>query len=73
MMVLGGPVSGGKMFGRWPGLEPEQLYEKRDLAVTTDYRDVLGELISRHLGQSTDRVFPGYRSGEPLGLLNARI
>ncbi len=69
MMVLGGPVRGGKVYGRWPGLEPEQLYEKRDLAVTTDFRDVLAELVSRHLGQKTEPVFPGYKSGEPFGLL----
>jgi uncharacterized protein (DUF1501 family) len=69
MMVLGGPVRGGKVYGRWPGLEPEQLFEQRDLAVTTDFRDVLGELVGRHLGQKTDQVFPGYTPGEPLGLL----
>jgi len=69
MMVLGGPVRGGNVYGRWPGLEPEQLYEKRDLAVTTDFRDVLAELVSRHLGQKTEPVFPGYKSGEPFGLL----
>ncbi|HEY2572946.1 MAG TPA: DUF1501 domain-containing protein, partial [Verrucomicrobiaceae bacterium] len=51
MMVLGGPVRGGKVYGRWPGLAPEQLYEKRDLAITTDFRDVLGELVRTHLGQ----------------------
>ena len=69
MMVLGGPVRGGHVYGRWPGLEPEQLFERRDLAVTTDFRDVLGELASRHLGQQNDQVFPGYKPGEPLGLL----
>jgi len=70
MMVLGGPVRGGKVYGRWPGLEKEQLYEGRDLAVTTDYRDVLGELVSGHLGQKNlAQVFPGYRPGESLGLL----
>jgi uncharacterized protein (DUF1501 family) len=69
MMVLGGPVRGGKVYGRWPGLEPEQLFEKRDLAVTTDFREVLGELVSQHLGQKIDQVFPGYTPGEPLGLL----
>src|SRR5262249_42428953 len=57
MMVLGGPVRGGTIYGRWPGLEPEQLYEKRDLAVTTDFRDVLGELVSHHLGQNMNQVF----------------
>jgi len=70
MMVLGGPVRGGKVYGRWPGLEKEQLYEGRDLAVSTDYRDVLGELVSGHLGQKNlAQVFPGYRPGESLGLL----
>jgi uncharacterized protein (DUF1501 family) len=69
MTVLGGAVRGGQIYGRWPGLEPEQLYERRDLAVTTDFRDVLGELVSQHLGQKIDQVFPGYKPGEPLGLL----
>jgi uncharacterized protein (DUF1501 family) len=69
MMVLGGSVRGGKIYGRWPGLEPEQLYEKRDLAVTTDFRDVLGELVSRQLGQNIERTFPGFTPGPPLGLL----
>jgi len=70
MMVLGGPVRGGKVYGRWPGLEKEQLFEGRDLAVTTDYRDVLGELVSGHLGQKNlAQVFPGYQPGESLGLL----
>jgi uncharacterized protein (DUF1501 family) len=71
MFVLGGPVRGGKVYGRWPGLEPEQLYEKRDLAVTTDFRDVLGELVERHLGQKTASVFPGYQSSNNLGLIKA--
>jgi uncharacterized protein (DUF1501 family) len=69
MTVLGGPVRGGRIYGRWPGLEPDQLFERRDLAVTTDFRDVLGELVSHHLGQSAGQVFPGYKPGAPLGLL----
>jgi uncharacterized protein (DUF1501 family) len=69
MMVLGGPVHGGKVYGKWPGLAPEQLYENRDLAVTTDFRDVLGELVRKHLGQNSDKVFPGYKSGDSLGLM----
>jgi uncharacterized protein (DUF1501 family) len=70
MMVLGGPVRGGKVYGTWPGLEKEQLFEGRDLAVTTDYRNVLGELVSGHLGQKNlAQVFPGYQPGESLGLL----
>ena len=71
MMVLGGPVRGGQIYGRWPGLEPEQLYERRDLAVTTDFRDVLGELVGRHLGQKIEPVFPGFIPHDPLGLLRA--
>ena len=50
MFVMGGDVKGGKVYGKWPGLEREQLYEGRDLALTTDFRDVLGELVSRHTG-----------------------
>jgi uncharacterized protein (DUF1501 family) len=72
MMVLGGPVQGGKVYGKWPGLEKEQLFEGRDLAVTTDFRAVLGELIRGHLGQKDlGPVFPGYQPGNPLGLLRS--
>ena len=71
MMALGGPVRGGKVYGRWPGLEPEQLYEARDLAVTTDFRDVLGELVSRHLARDVTQVFPGYKSGAPLDMIKS--
>jgi uncharacterized protein (DUF1501 family) len=69
MMVLGGPVKGGAVYGRWPGLEPEQLYEGRDLAITTDFRSVLSEVVKGHLGQKTDKVFPGFTPEAPLGLL----
>ena len=61
MFVMGGAVKGGKVYGKWPGLEAEQLYERRDLALTTDFRDVLGELVARHMGnRSLPGVFPGY-------------
>ncbi len=61
MFVMGGGVKGGKVYGKWPGLEREQLYEGRDLALTTDFRDVLGELVSKHMGNPTVKgVFPGY-------------
>ena len=69
MMVMGGPVKGGSIYGKWPGLEPEQLFEGRDLAVTTDYRDVLSEIVRGHLGQNPDQVFPGFKAGSSLGLL----
>lgn len=65
MFVMGGPVVGGKVYGRWPGLAPEQLNEERDLALTTDFRDVLGEAVYTHLGnRSIQSVFPHY-DGSP--------
>ncbi len=62
MFLIGGDVNGGReVFGRWPGLAPEQLYEGRDLALTTDFRAVFGEVVARHLGSAKlDAVFPGY-------------
>jgi uncharacterized protein (DUF1501 family) len=61
MFVLGGPVKGGKVYGRWPGLDQAQLYEGRDLAVTTDFRLVLSEVVSRYLGnKDLKTVFPGF-------------
>jgi uncharacterized protein (DUF1501 family) len=63
MFVMGGPVKGGRVYGQWPGLEPGQLYENRDLALTTDFRDVLGEAVYGHLGNhQIASVFPGYQS-----------
>jgi uncharacterized protein (DUF1501 family) len=65
MFVMGGPVAGGKVYGKWPGLAPEQLNEERDLALTTDFRDVLGEAVYSHLGnRSINSVFPNY-NGNP--------
>jgi uncharacterized protein (DUF1501 family) len=62
MFILGGDVKGGKIYGRWPGLANEQLNEGRDLALTTDFREVLGEVVTRTLGASNlDLVFPGAR------------
>jgi len=72
MFVLGGPVKGGKVYGRWPGLDPSQLYEGRDLALTTDFRCVLGEAVNRHLGnRDLTAVFPGFdnRANNFLGIL----
>lgn len=72
MMVLGGPVQGGKIYGKWPGLEKEQLFEGRDLAVTTDFRTTLSELVRGHLGQKDlNSVFPGFKSDASLGLLRS--
>jgi uncharacterized protein (DUF1501 family) len=72
MFVLGGPVKGGRVYGRWPGLDQSQLYEGRDLAVTTDFRLVLSEVVSRYLGNTDLKtVFPGFegQAGEFVKLL----
>ncbi len=61
MFVIGGGVHGARVHGRWPGLEPEQLYEGRDLALTTDFRAVFAEILVKHLGADRlDSIFPGY-------------
>jgi len=61
MFVLGGPVKGGHVYGRWPGLDQSQLYEGRDLALTTDFRQVIGESVTRHMGNNNlATVFPGF-------------
>jgi uncharacterized protein (DUF1501 family) len=72
LFVIGGHVKGGKVHGRWPGLEQEQLYEGRDLALTTDFRSVFAEVASRHLGaRALDRIFPGFEAsrGQFLGVV----
>ena len=61
MFVMGNSVRGGKVYGRWPGLKNDQLNEGRDLALTTDFRDVFGEIATRHLGNKDSKsIFPGY-------------
>ena len=74
--VLGGPVQGGKVYGHWPGLEIPQLYEGRDLAITTDFRRVVGEAVQRHLGNGAlaDQVFPAFDNNPDafLGYLGPR-
>lgn len=62
MFMIGGAIKGTqKVHGKWPGLAPEQLYEGRDLALTTDFRSVFSEVASKHLGASAmDKMFPGY-------------
>lgn len=70
MFILGGPVKGGKVYGRWPGLDQSLLYEGRDLALTTDFRQVIGEAVSRHLGNhNLAQVFPAY-DNQPAKFLN---
>jgi uncharacterized protein (DUF1501 family) len=65
MFAFGGGIRGGKVYGDWPGLAPDQLYQQRDLAMTTDFRDVLGELV---VGVPVASVFPGYTAPKFRGL-----
>jgi uncharacterized protein (DUF1501 family) len=70
MFALGGKVKGGKVYGRWPGLDPDALYEGRDLALTTDFRAVCGEVLTRHLGRrDLSKVFPNYAPPAPFGII----
>jgi uncharacterized protein (DUF1501 family) len=66
--VLGGRVRGGHVYGDWPGLGPAQLYQRRDLAVTTDFRAALAAILGRHMrlaDRQLDTVFPGGPSAAP--------
>lgn len=70
IFVLGGQVNGGRVISRWPGLHNDQLYDRADLAVTTDYRQVLSEIVVRRLGNArVGSVFPGYKDYQPLGIV----
>ena len=72
MLVLGGKVQGGRVLGNLPGLTPDQLFEGRDVPVTTDFRDVLAEITERHLRlPDASALFPGYKlePGRRLGVL----
>jgi uncharacterized protein (DUF1501 family) len=72
MFAFGGSIKGGQIYGDWPGLAPDQLYEERDLMLTTDFRDVLSELVVRHLGNAqVSAVFPGYDSPKFRGIVSS--
>lgn len=61
-LALGGPIKGGKVLGKWPGLAREQLFEGRDLALTTDYRDIFAEIAQKHLGaRDLASIFPKHK------------
>ena len=62
-------MKGGKVYGRWPGLAPEQLHEGRDLALTTDFRQVFSEVVAKHMTtKDISQVFPNF-TYQPLSLL----
>lgn len=72
MFAIGGNVRGGRVHGRWPGLGPDQLYEGRDLALTTDFRSVFAEIAQRHMGAArSEALFPGFAAdpGPALGIV----
>ena len=71
-MVLGKDVAGGKVYGEWPGLANDHLYQRADLAVTTDFRQVLAEVAQRRMGISdVAALFPNYSGFRPLGIHKA--
>jgi uncharacterized protein (DUF1501 family) len=70
MFIAGGQVKGGKVYGKWPGLAPEQLYEGRDLALTTDFRNVFSEILVKHMAaKDAAKVFPNFRPTATLNIL----
>ena len=72
MWVLGGGVKGGKVYGEWPGLSSTALYQGRDLAISTDFRDVITTVLERHLqldDAKLHQVFPGYTSNQRIGVI----
>jgi uncharacterized protein (DUF1501 family) len=72
MLVFGGPVKGGRVYGKWPGLNPDQLWQGRDLAITTDFRDVFSEVVMAHLGaRDVSTIFPGHEYSGPVGFMKA--
>jgi uncharacterized protein (DUF1501 family) len=76
MWLMGGPVRGRKIYGRWPGLSTAELYQERDLAVTTDFRDPIATVLKSHMGlrdAQLEKVFPRHpASTETLsGLIRA--
>jgi uncharacterized protein (DUF1501 family) len=69
MFVIGGGINGGQIFGEWPGLSAEQLYGPGDLAITTDYRTVLAEILRSRMGnKKAAKVFPGLKQSKFAGL-----
>ncbi|MBC8506185.1 MAG: DUF1501 domain-containing protein [Anaerolineales bacterium] len=72
MFVLGGGVNGGKVYTDWPGLSSDELYGPGDLDITTDFRDVLGEIVQKRLlNDSLEEIFPGYTNFKTMGIVKS--
>ena len=70
LFAFGGPIKGRKVYGKWPGLATDQLYEGRDLALTTDFRDIFAEILNKHMAaRDVSRIFPGYTPKSQLGII----
>ena len=70
LFIAGGPVKGGKVYGQWPGLAPEQLHEGRDLALTTDFRNVFSEILAGLMGaKDPAKVFPNFKRTASLNIV----
>ena len=74
MFVAGGNVNGGKVYGDWPGLSKDKLYGTGDLAVTTDFRDILGEIVQKRLGNPDNlaQIFPDYTNWNTRGVVASK-
>lgn len=71
MFLMGGGFKGGQVYGEWPTLAPHMRDDSDDLAITTDYRDVLAEIMSKRIGNSDiATIFPNHKA-TPLGLVNS--
>jgi uncharacterized protein (DUF1501 family) len=74
MMVVGGNVNGGQVYGRFPGIRNEELYLNSDLLPTTDFRRPLGDIVRNHLGNpNVSSVFPEYSGGLDMGLIRTAV
>ena len=70
MFVLGHSIKGGRCLGKWPGLANEQLDEHADVAITTDYRQVISEVLQSTMrGADAAKIFPGFKAGEGIGVV----
>ena len=74
MLVAGGNINGGKVYGSFPGITSEDLYLNNDLAVTTDFRRPLSDIVKNHLGNSDiPSVFPGYTGNSDMDLIKTQV